>query len=126
MDRLEHFSHQLHFGARHSREHITIKVDGKTEQQCLRDTSDRLCWEYGLSVIEHGRKAPSRPVWQNEQNSKTVQTQNELEMLCRKELPETSWPYAYCFVDYLPTTQAGKVDFRALEHTAANDFRMNE
>lgn len=42
----------------------------KTEQQRLRDTSDRLCREYGLSVIEHGRKAPSRPVWLDEQSGK--------------------------------------------------------
>ena len=42
----------------------------KAEQQRLRDTSDRLCREYGLSVIEHGRKAPSRPVWLDEQSGK--------------------------------------------------------
>ena len=42
----------------------------KAEQQRLRDTSDRLCREYGLSVIEHSRKAPSRPVWLDEQRGK--------------------------------------------------------
>ena len=42
----------------------------KAEQQRLRDTSDRLCREYGLSVIEHSRKAPSRPVWLDEQSGK--------------------------------------------------------
>ena len=42
----------------------------KAEQQRLRDTSDRLCREYGLSVIEHGRKAPSRPVWLDERSGK--------------------------------------------------------
>lgn len=42
----------------------------KVEQQRLRDISDRLCREYGLSVIEHGRKAPSRPVWLDEQSGK--------------------------------------------------------
>ena len=42
----------------------------KAEQQRLRDISDRLCQEYGLSVIEHGRKAPSRPVWLDEQSGK--------------------------------------------------------
>ena len=36
----------------------------------MRDISDRLCREYGLSVIEHGRKAPSRPVWLDERNGK--------------------------------------------------------
>lgn len=42
----------------------------KAEQRRLRDISDRLCREYGLSVIEHGRKAPSRPVWLDERNGK--------------------------------------------------------
>lgn len=42
----------------------------KAEQQRLRDVSDRLCREYGLSVIAHGRKAPSRPVWLDEQSGK--------------------------------------------------------
>ena len=42
----------------------------KAEQQRLRDSSDRLCREYGLSVIEHGRKAPSRPIWIDEQSGK--------------------------------------------------------
>lgn len=42
----------------------------KAEQQRFRDTSDQLCREYGLSVIEHGRKAPSRPVWLDEQSGK--------------------------------------------------------
>ena len=42
----------------------------KAEQQRLRDISDRLCREYGLSVIEHGHKAPSRPVWLDEQSGK--------------------------------------------------------
>ena len=42
----------------------------KAEQQRLREASDRLCREYGLSVIEKPRKAPSRPVWLDEKNGK--------------------------------------------------------
>ena len=44
----------------------------------------------------------------------------ELESVCKQELPEASWPYAYRIVDKLPTTPAGKVDFRALEREAQN------
>ena len=40
----------------------------KAEQQRLREASDRLCREYGLSVIERPHKAPSRPVWLDEKN----------------------------------------------------------
>lgn len=42
----------------------------KAEQQRLREASDRLCREYGLSVIERPHKAPSRPVWLDEKNGK--------------------------------------------------------
>ena len=42
----------------------------KTEQRRLREASDRLCREYGLSVIEKPHKAPSRPVWLDEKNGK--------------------------------------------------------
>lgn len=39
----------------------------KAEQHRLSDVSDRLCREYGLSVIEQTMKAPSRPLWLDEQ-----------------------------------------------------------
>ena len=42
----------------------------KTEQLRLREASDRLCREYGLSVIKKPHKAPSRPVWLDEKNGK--------------------------------------------------------
>ena len=46
----------------------------KTEQLRLREASDRLCREYGLSVIENPHKAPSRPVWLDEKNGSTALT----------------------------------------------------
>ena len=42
----------------------------KNEQQRLRDVSDRICMEHGLSVIQKPHKAPSRPVWLDEQSGK--------------------------------------------------------
>ena len=54
-------------------------------------------------------------------NDEWQQIQAELAVLCRKELSETSWPYAYHPMDKLPITPAGKVDFRALERMAAED-----
>lgn len=41
-----------------------------SERQRLRDVSDRICREYGLSVIKNPRKAPSRPVWLDEKSGK--------------------------------------------------------
>ena len=42
----------------------------KKELKRLRDTSDRLCREHGLSVVERPHKAPSRQVWLDEQAGK--------------------------------------------------------
>lgn len=41
-----------------------------SERQRLRDVSDRICREYGLSVIKNPRKAPSRPVWLDEKSGR--------------------------------------------------------
>lgn len=38
----------------------------KAERKRMMDISDRLCREYGLSVIEKPHKAPSRPLWLDE------------------------------------------------------------
>lgn len=42
----------------------------KSEQYRLREVSDRLCLEYGLSVIEQPKKSPSRKIWIDEQTGK--------------------------------------------------------
>ncbi|NCB52324.1 MAG: hypothetical protein EOM54_10635 [Clostridia bacterium] len=42
----------------------------KKERQRMMQISDRLCFEYGLSVISNPHKAPSRPVWLAEKNGK--------------------------------------------------------
>jgi hypothetical protein len=51
-------------------------VDGKkynyskAERRRMMELSDVLCKQYGLSVIEHPHKAPSRPVYLDEQDGK--------------------------------------------------------
>ena len=47
-----------------------IWITSKSEQKRLRETSDRLCREYGLSVIENPKKAPSRPLYLDEKSGK--------------------------------------------------------
>lgn len=42
----------------------------KTEQRKLRNVSDRICREHGLSVIENPHKAPSRQIWLDEKSGK--------------------------------------------------------
>ena len=36
----------------------------------MREVSDRLCREYGLSVIENHKKAPARPLYLDEKSGK--------------------------------------------------------
>ena len=42
----------------------------KSERHRLQTVSDRICAEHGLSVITRPHKAPSRPVWLDEQDGK--------------------------------------------------------
>lgn len=42
----------------------------KSELRKLRDVSERICAEHGLSVIKSPHKAPSRPVWLDERSGK--------------------------------------------------------
>lgn len=42
----------------------------KAEQQRFRDLSDKLCRDFGLSVIRNPHKAPSRQVWLDEKGGK--------------------------------------------------------
>ena len=42
----------------------------KTEQKKLRNVSDRICAEHGLSVIGNPHKAPSRQIWLDEKSGK--------------------------------------------------------
>ena len=42
----------------------------KSERRRMMEVSDRICLEHGLSVIRNPKKAPSRPVWLDEQAGK--------------------------------------------------------
>lgn len=60
----------------------------KKELKRLRDTSDRLCREQGLSVVEHPHKAPSRQVWLNEQaDPLEIYTEKDGGVIFRKYSP---------------------------------------
>lgn len=47
-------------------------------------------------------------------------TKVELFELCQKELPEYAQPVSFVFIDTMPLTSIGKIDYRALEQMAAN------
>ena len=40
----------------------------------------------------------------------------ELKRICKSNLPKYSWPYEYEFIDELPTTRVGKIDFKKLQN----------
>lgn len=42
----------------------------KAERKRYMEVSDRICMEHGLSVIQKPKKAPSRPVWEDEKKGK--------------------------------------------------------
>lgn len=42
----------------------------KAERQRMMEISDRICMEHGLSIIVNPRKAPSRPIWEDEKAGK--------------------------------------------------------
>ncbi len=50
----------------------------------------------------------------------TDEVRKQLEAFCRLNLPESHWPDEFAFVEILPITRAGKVDYRALEEMAKN------
>lgn len=69
-----------HLDKDHLHNHFCVNsvsyLDGKkydysnAERKRLRELSDRLCLEYGLSVIRHPKKAPSRPLYLDERDGK--------------------------------------------------------
>lgn len=42
----------------------------KAERQRMMEVSDRICMEFGLSVIQKQKQSPSRPVWEDEKRGK--------------------------------------------------------
>ena len=54
-------------------------------------------------------------VLKTEDRDKTADIEPELRRICNEELPSYSRPTFYMFLDKLPLTAAGKVDYRALE-----------
>lgn len=45
----------------------------------------------------------------------------ELKKLCRKNLPKYAWPCDYEFMEKLPTTKVGKIDFKKLQESTKNN-----
>ena len=59
-------------------------------------------------------------VLKNKHKKKEIVTL-ELMMLCKKNLPKYAWPISYEYMDSLPTTRVGKIDFKKLQDDGKND-----
>ena len=75
------------------------------------------CCVVGISDSSHSQgKLPV--VYLVPKKKETKRDENliaELQILCRKEIPEYAQPIAYYFRDELPLTPIGKIDYRKLE-----------
>lgn len=78
------------------------------------------CCVVGMEDRDHTQgKLPIAFVVLNEKAlSKENDVKSKLFGLCEKALPEYAQPQDICIIDQLPLTPIGKVDYRALEHTA--------
>jgi len=74
------------------------------------------CCAVGVVDKEHsqGKLPIVFAVLRNGYNKEKVKS--ELFELCKKELPEYAQPIDYIFIDKMPLTPIGKVDYRALEN----------
>lgn len=52
------------------------------------------------------------------EKSDHAKVQKEVSALCKRDLPEYAQPVSYIFMDELPNTAVGKIDYRALEERA--------
>ena len=50
----------------------------------------------------------------------------ELKLLCKKNLPKYAWPVSYEYMESLPSTRVGKIDFAKLQNDAIKDKEYEE
>ena len=81
--------------------------------------SVKVCAVVGLANGEKGFLPIAYVVLKDSIQREVIE--RDLAELCAKELHDNALPYAYHFMDKLPTTPAGKVDFRTLERMAAEN-----
>lgn len=74
-----------------------------------------LCTVVGIKH-PHKMEVPKAYIVLNNGYSKSELLVNELKKICKKNLPKYSWPYEYEFLDKLPTTKVGKIDFKSLQN----------
>ncbi len=78
------------------------------------------CCVVGMADKEHSQgKLPVVYVVVSNEDADKSQIEQELQELCTRELPEYAQPEEYRFVEDLPMTSIGKIDYQKLEEEAS-------
>ena len=103
---------------------IIVRHDGfkvfpsQIENVLSKSNSVNACCVVGVSDHKHSQgQLPIAFVVRND-GVNDEQVKMELFEMCKKELPEYAQPIDFVFVDALPLTPIGKIDYRALEKQA--------
>lgn len=75
-----------------------------------------LCSVVGIPH-KHKMEVPKAFIVLNKDYNKSELLILEFKKLCRKNLPKYAWPYDYQFMEKLPTTKVGKIDFKKLQES---------
>jgi long-chain acyl-CoA synthetase len=101
---------------------MIIKYDGfkvfpnVVEEKILTCSLIENCACVGIEDKVHGTgQLPVAVIVPSYKNMDENVIRNEVQTICRRELPEYAQPTEYYFYDKLPLTHAGKVDYRVLE-----------
>lgn len=86
------------------------------------------CAVVGVNSVnnQQGKLPKAVIVLKDEFKGHEVEVQEELETVCSENLPERDVAYYYEFVDEIPMTPAGKVDFKALESTGIENANASD
>jgi long-chain acyl-CoA synthetase len=101
---------------------MIIKYDGfkvfpnVVEEKILACSLVENCACVGIEDKVHGAgQLPVSVIVPSDKNMDENVIRNEVQKICKYELPEYAQPTEYYFYDKLPLTHAGKVDYRTLE-----------
>ncbi len=96
--------------------HDGFKVFPSQIEQCVnRNTSVEACCAVGVRDAERSQGMLPAVFAVLKPGSDKARVKSELRAACARELPEYAQPVRYRFIEELPLTPIGKVDYRALE-----------
>ena len=109
---------------------MVIRHDGfkvfpaQVEKAIMNSDSINNCCVVGTKDMCHsqGNLPLAFVVKTNDCEKKDAELKNELQKLCEESLPEYAVPVDYRFIDQLPVTPIGKINYRLLEKAGNNEL----